>query len=275
MSAITTSDGTRIFYKDWGQGQPIVFSHGWPLNADAWDEHLYFFASHGYRAIAHDRRGHGRSGQPWNGNDMDTYADDLAALMDGLDLSRAILVGHSMGGGEVVRYVGRHGTRRVAKVGLVSAVPPIMLKTEANPGGLSRAVFDDLRSSLKRDRAQFYRDLSGPFFGANRRGAEVSHGLSEQFWLQCMQVGFRAAYDGIKQFSETDFTDDLKKIDVSTLIVHGDDDQLVPVETGGRASSKIVKDSTLKVYVDAPHGLPATHKDRLNADLLAFAGAAR
>jgi non-heme chloroperoxidase len=273
MTAITTSDGTRIFYKDWGSGPPIVFSHGWPLDADAWDDQLFFFASQGFRAVAHDRRGHGRSGQPWKGNDMNTYADDLAALLDALDLSRAILVGHSTGGGEVTRYIGRHGTKRVAKVALVSAIPPLMLKTDANPGGLPRSVFDEIREGLKRDRSQFYRDLSAPFFGANRKGSLVSQGLRDQFWFQSIQANLKAAYDCVAAFSETDFTDDLKKIDVPTLIVHGDDDQIVPIDAAGRASSKIVKNAVLKVYEGAPHGLPLTLKDRLNADLLAFARA--
>jgi non-heme chloroperoxidase len=273
MTAITTSDGTRISYKDWGRGQPIVFSHGWPLGADAWDDQLLFFASQGFRAIAHDRRGHGRSGQPWKGNDMDTYADDLAAVIDALDLEHAILVGHSTGGGEVARYVGRHGTKRVAKAALISAVPPLMLKTEANPGGLPRSVFDGLRESLKRDRSQFYIDLSAPFFGANRKGAEVSKGTRDQFWLESMQVGEWAAYECIKAFSETDFTEDLKKFDVPTLIVHGDDDQIVPIGAAAHASSKIVKKAVTKIYEGAPHGLPMTHKERLNADLLAFARA--
>ncbi|MBW4593839.1 MAG: alpha/beta hydrolase [Brasilonema angustatum HA4187-MV1] len=270
MSTIATKDGTQIFYKDWGTGQSVVFSHGWPLNADAWDEQLVFLASNGYRAIAHDRRGHGRSNQPWNGNDMDTYADDLATLIETLDLKDVVLVGHSTGGGEVTRYIGRHGTNRVAKTVLVGAVPPLMLKTEANPGGLPIEVFDDIRAGVANDRSQFYKDLSEPFYGANRPGAKVSQGLREQFWLQSMQVGLKGALDCIKAFSETDFTEDLKKIDVPTLIIHGDDDQIVPIDNSGRLSSQIVKNSTLKVYPGASHGLYSTHREQFNADLLAF-----
>lgn len=270
MSTIATKDGTQIFYKDWGTGQPIVFSHGWPLNADAWDEQLVFLASNGYRAIAHDRRGHGRSSQPWNGNDMDTYADDLAALIETLDLKDIVLVGHSTGGGEVTRYIGRHGTHRVAKVVLVGAVPPLMLKTEANPGGLPIEVFDEIRVGVANNRSQFYQDLSEPFFGANRPGAKVSPGLRDQFWLQSMQVGLKGALDCIKAFSETDFTEDLKKFDVPTLIIHGDDDQIVPIGASALLSAKIIKNSTLKVYPGADHGLTSTHRDQFNSDLLAF-----
>jgi non-heme chloroperoxidase len=270
MDRIKTKDGTEIFYKDWGTGRPVVFSHGWPLSADAWDEQLDFLASNGYRAIAHDRRGHGRSSQPWNGNEMDTYADDLAALVEMLDLKDAIHVGHSTGGGEVARFIGRHGTKRVAKVLLVGAVPPLMLKTEANPGGLPIKAFDDIRAGVANDRSQFYKDLSAPFYGANRQGSKVSQGLRDQFWLQSMQVGLKGAYDCIKAFSETDFTEDLKKFDVPTLFIHGDDDQIVPIGASALMASKIVKGSTLKVYPGAPHGLTATHRDQFNTDLLAF-----
>ena len=272
MGMFTTEDGTGIFYKDWGAGRPVVFSHGWPLNADAWDDQAFFVASQGYRAIAHDRRGHGRSGQSWAGNDMDTYADDLAGLIESLDLHDAVLVGHSTGGGEVARYLGRHGSSRVAKAVLVAAVPPLMLQTDANPGGLPVATFDALREGLLKDRSQFYKDLSAPFYGANRPGSDISGGLREWFWLLSMQVGFKGAYDCVKAFSETDFTPDLEKIDVPVLIVQGDDDQIVPFDDSGRLSAQILKDATLKVYPGAPHGLAntTTYKDTLNTDLLAF-----
>ena len=271
MNTITTSDGTQIYYKDWGAGQPVVFSHGWPLNADSWEAQMVVLAASGYRCIAHDRRGHGRSSQPWTGNDMDTYADDLAKLIETLDLKSAILIGFSAGGGEVARYIGRHGTTRVAKAALISAVPPLMLKTAANPGGLPMTVFDGLRRSSLADRSQFYRDLaSGPFFGANRPGAKVSQGMIDSFWLQGMQAGHKNTLDCIKAFSETDFTADLKKFDVPTLIVHGDDDQIVPIGAAALGSSKLVRNATLKIYAGAPHGLAYTHRDQLNADLLAF-----
>jgi non-heme chloroperoxidase len=272
MATITTRDGNEIFYKDWGTGQPVVFSHGWPLNADAWDEQAFFVASHGYRAIAHDRRGHGRSSQPWNGNDMDHYADDLADLIEALDLRDAVLIGHSTGGGEVTRYIGRHGTARVAKAVLVAAVPPLMLKTAANPGGQPIEAFDAIREGLAKDRSQFYKDLSVPFYGANRPGSDVSQGLRDSFWRLSMQVGFKAAYDCVKAFSETDLTEDLKKIDVPVLIIQGDDDQIVPLDDSGRLSAQIVKDATLKIYPGAPHGLANTtaYRDTINNDLLAF-----
>lgn len=271
MSTITMKDGATIYYKDWGSGQPVIFSHGWPLDADAWDPQMFFLASNGYRVIAHDRRGHGRSNQPWNGNDMDTYADDLATLIDALELHDMVLVGHSTGGGEVARYMGRHGTGRVAKAVLISAVPPLMLKTDGNPQGSPMEVFDGLRSAYLADRSQFYIDLaSGPFYGFNRSGAKVSQGMIDDFWHQGMLAGYKNAFDCIKAFSETDFTEDLKKVDVPTFIIHGDDDQIVPIDASGRASARIVKGAVLKVYPGAPHGLPGTHHDQLNADLLDF-----
>jgi non-heme chloroperoxidase len=271
MGTIRTKDGTQLHYRDWGSGPVVVFSHGWPLNADSWEAQMVFLASHGYRCVAHDRRGHGRSSQPWTGNDMDTYADDLSELIEGLGLEKATLVGFSAGGGEVARYIGRHGTRRVARAALISAVPPLMLKTAANPGGLPIAVFDGLRAGSLADRSQFYRDLaSGPFFGANRPGAKVSQGMIDSFWLQGMQAGHKNALDCIKAFSETDFTGDLGKFDVPTLVVHGDDDQIVPAGAAGLRSAKLIKGAELKIYEGAPHGLAATHRDRLNADLLAF-----
>ena len=270
MSTITTKDGTQIYYKDWGTGQPVVFSHGWPLSADAFEDQMYFLATRGFRCIAADRRGHGRSSQPLGGNDLDTYADDLAELVEALDLKDAIHVGHSTGGGEVARYIGRHGTKRVAKAVLISAIPPLMLKTEANPGGLPIEVFDELRAGVQADRSQFFKDLSNPFYGFNRPGAKVSEGVRESFWLQSMLCGYPAAYECIKAFSETDCTEDLKKFDVPTLILHGDDDQIVPIGAAALLSSKIVKDATLKVYPGYPHGMCTTHKDVINADLLAF-----
>jgi len=271
MSSIKTKDGTQIYFKDWGAGPPVVFSHGWPLTADAWEAQMFFLASHGYRCIAHDRRGHGRSSQPWNGNGMDTYADDLAELFGALDLKNAVVIGHSTGGGEVARYIGRHGTKRVAKAVLMGAVPPIMLKTAANPGGLPIEVFDGFRKAYLADRSQFFLDVaSGPFFGFNRPGAKVSQGLINSWWRQGMMSGHKNAYDCIKAFSETDFTEDLKRFDVPTLIVHGDDDQVVPIGASGQASAKIVKNARLEVYKGAPHGLTHTHAERLNADLLSF-----
>ena len=267
---ITTSDGTVIYYKDWGFGQPVVFSHGWPLSADAWDDQLFHVASNGLRGIAHDRRGHGRSSQPWDGNNLDTYADDLAELIEALDLRDVILVGHSTGGGEITRYIGRHGNERVAKAVLVGAIPPLMLKTAANPGGLPLAAFDGIRAGVTADRSQFFKDLTVPFYGVNRPGATVSQGVRDAFWFQGQQVGLKAALECIEAFSETDFTEDLKKFDVPTLIIHGDDDQIVPIGASALCSSKLVKNATLKIYAGAPHGLPITHKDQLNADLLAF-----
>jgi non-heme chloroperoxidase len=271
MTAITTKDGAQIYYKDWGTGDPVVFSHGWPLSADAWEAQMFFLGSNGYRCIAHDRRGHGRSSQPWNGNDMDTYADDLAQLFEALDLRGATMIGHSTGGGEVARYIGRHGTKRVKKAVLMGAVPPIMLKTAANPGGLPMDVFDGFRKAYLADRSQFFLDVaSGPFFGFNRPGAKVSQGLIQSWWRQGMQSGHKNAYDCIKAFSETDFTEDLRRIDVPTLIIHGDDDQIVPIGASAMLSSKLVKNATLKVYKGGSHSLGDTSKDQLNADLLAF-----
>jgi non-heme chloroperoxidase len=269
-NTITVGDGTRIYYKDWGKGQPVVFSHGWPLSADAWEDQMVFLGQRGYRCIAHDRRGHGRSSQPWEGNEMDTYADDLAALADALDLRNAIHVGHSTGGGEVARYIGRHGAARVAKAVLIGAVPPIMLKTEANPGGLPMETFDGIRAAVLADRSQFFKDLTTPFYGFNRPGAKVSQGLRDSFWLQGMQAGFKGVIDCIKAFSETDFTEDLKAMDVPTLIMHGDDDQIVPIAASALLSAKLVKRSTLKVYAGQSHGMCSTNKDQINADLLAF-----
>jgi non-heme chloroperoxidase len=270
MPTITTKDGTTIYYKDWGKGQPIVFSHGWPLTADDWDGQMLFFGQQGFRVIAHDRRGHGRSTQTWDGNDMDTYADDLAALTEKLDLKNAIHVGHSTGGGEVARYIGRHGSKRVGMAVLISAVPPLMLKTDKNPAGAPLSVFDGLRAQLVQNRPQFYKDITLPFYGYNRPGAKISEGIREHWWLQGMLGGMKAHYDCIKAFSETDFTEDLKKFDVPTLILHGDDDQIVPIAAAGLMSAKIVKNAVLKVYPGFPHGMPTTNADQINADLLAF-----
>ena len=270
MPTITTTDGTDIYYKDWGKGQPIVFSHGWPLSADAFEDQMMFLAANGYRCIAHDRRGHGRSSQPWTGNEMNTYADDLAALTARLDLKEAIHVGHSTGGGEVARYLGRHGTGRVAKAVLIGAVPPIMVKSPNNPNGLDVSVFDGIRTQVKADRSQFFKDLAQPFYGANRPGAKVSQGLCESFWMQGMQGGLKPLYDCIKAFSETDFTEDLKKIDVPTLLIHGDDDQIVPIAGAALLGIKLLPKGQLKIYPGAPHGLCSTLKDAVNADLLSF-----
>jgi non-heme chloroperoxidase len=270
MATITAKDGTQIYYKDWGTGQPIVFSHGWPLSADDWDGQMLHFGNLGYRVIAHDRRGHGRSDQTWDGNDMDTYADDLAVLFEKLDLKDAIMVGHSTGGGEVARYLGRHGTKRVSKAALISAITPLMLKTEKNPTGTPVAVFDGLRAALAANRPQFYQDITLPFYGYNRPGAKISEGIREHWWLQGMVGSIKAHYDCIKVFSETDTTEDLKKIDIPVLVLHSEDDQIVPIAAAGPMAAKLLKKATLKVYKDFPHGMPTTHPDQINADLLAF-----
>ena len=270
MSSITTKDGTQIYYKDWGSGQPVVFSHGWPLSADAWDDQMVFLAERGFRCIAHDRRGHGRSSQPWHGNEMDTYADDLAALVQSLDLKNVIHVGHSTGGGEVARYIGRHGAKRVAKAVLIGAVTPLMLKTAANPGGLPMEKFDEIRTAVLADRSQFFKDLPTPFYGGNRPGVKVSEGMRDSFWLQGMMAGFKGVIDCIKAFSETDFTDDLKKFDVPTLILHGDDDQIVPIDASAKASADLIKNAQLKIYKGGSHGICSTEKHEVNQDLLDF-----
>jgi non-heme chloroperoxidase len=270
MGKMTMKDGTEIFFNDWGAGQPVVFSHGWPLSADAFEDQMFFLASHGYRCIAHDRRGHGRSSQPWEGNDIDTYADDLATLVRTLNLKNAIHIGHSTGGGEVARYIGRYGTERVAKAVLIGAITPFMLKTSANPAGTPMEVFDQLRAAVQADRSQFWKDLSLPFYGYNRPGAKVSEGVRQSFWLQGMMAGFPASYFCIKAFSETDLTGDLGKFDIPTLVLHGDDDQIVPIGAAAMRSSKLIKNATLKVYKGAPHGMCTTHKDQINADLLEF-----
>ncbi|MDH4611581.1 alpha/beta hydrolase [Pseudomonas sp. BN102] len=271
MGTITTRDGTQIYYKDWGRGPVVVLSHGWPLNADSWEAQMFFLAANGYRVIAHDRRGHGRSSQPWDGNEMNTYADDLAQLLEHLDVRGASLFGFSTGGGEVARYIGRHGTSRVAKAGLIAAVPPLMVKSESNPGGLPLSVFDGIRAASIADRSQLYKDVaSGPFFGYNRPGAKPSQGVIDAFWMQGMMSGHKNAYDCIKAFSETDFTEDLKKFDIPTLILHGDDDQIVPVDAAARASARLMPHAKLVIYPGAPHGITDTHKERLNADMLAF-----
>jgi non-heme chloroperoxidase len=270
LPRITIKDGTQIYLKDWGTGQPVFFSHGWPLSSDAFEDQMMFLADHGYRCIAHDRRGHGRSGQPWNGNNMDTFADDLAAIVEALDLRDVIHVGHSMGGGEVARYIGRHGTKRVDKSVLISAVTPLMLKTAANPKGLPIETFDKIRAAVKADRSQFFKDLSGSFYGANRPDSKVSQGLRDSFWMQGMQSGIKGVYDCIEAFSESDFTEDFKKFDIPTLIIHGDDDQIVPIEDSALLSAKLVKGATIKIISGGSHGICSTHKDQINAELLSF-----